>query len=172
MSKSRSFFFIPFIYYFVIFIIILAGVLFILLSIFKYKYPLFSNVETSQALSEQNQNNNNINSGQKSNITVIVETFGQFDNKVFYIQKLSDSIYYYINSTVVSAPTTNLVAPNPSLIYNNTPNIYQITALQGLTLNISIVLTNNTDNSTIVTFNGGYCKVMNSQNYNVINVQN
>ncbi|BFI73395.1 hypothetical protein YN1_3820 [Nanoarchaeota archaeon] len=162
-----------FIYYTIIFIIIITGVIFILLSIFKFHFSFFT-YYSETSFSNNNANNNNHNNNiPQINSTIAVYLYYKSGLSISFIQQLPEGINYVINTSYYNlkgVQNTNLLQIIPSLIINNTFNIYTIQSADCNNivgngqpcLQTNITLENITTNSTSVSYNGYTCSVSSS----------
>lgn len=143
-------------YYLPIFIIILAGVIFILTSIFK---PYHINNPAQYSISIQNQNNQNNQSNLNTiNSTVMVDIYYQNGYNVYYvpsfIENLSSNncniypsncnIFYNITNTYSNISDNNIFAITPPNITNINSTSFNINSLSNVQLESIINLSNNT----------------------------
>jgi len=153
-------------YYLPIFIITLAGVIFILTSIFKFYHI---NNPSQYYVSIMNQNSqNNQNSNQNTiNSTIMVNIYYQNGFNIYYvplfIENLSNwNIFYNITNTYTSSSRKPL-GINPPNITNVTSASFDINS-QDVELESIINLSNNTfeGNDVIYTYNGATyeCKIV------------
>jgi len=143
-------------YYLPIFIIILAGVIFILTSIFKYYHI---NNPSQYYISIQNQNNqNNQNSNQNTiNSTIMVNIYYQNGYDIYYvpsfIEDLSNwNIFYNITTTYGVSNSGNLLAITPPNITNITSASFDVNSLSNVQLESIINLSNNTFEGNVVKY--------------------
>jgi len=143
-------------YYLPIFIIILAGVIFILTSIFKYYHI---NNQSQYYISIQNQNNqNNQNSGNNNiNSTIMVNIYYQNGFNIYYVpsfyEDLSNwNIFYNITNTYSNIGNNNILNINPSNIININSTSFDINSLNNVKLESIINLSNNTLEGNNVTY--------------------
>jgi hypothetical protein len=153
-------------YYLPIFIITLAGVIFILTSIFKFYHINNPSQYYISIMNQNSQNNQNI-SQNTINSTIMVNIYYQNGFNIYYvpsfIENLSNwSIFYNI--------TNNYPTKNSSLLQINPPNITNVNSTsfdissQDVELESIINLSNNTfeGNNVIYTYNGNTyeCKIV------------
>ncbi|EOD42697.1 hypothetical protein Nst1_036 [Candidatus Nanobsidianus stetteri] len=159
-------------YYLPIFIIILAGVIFILTSIFKYYHI---NNPSQYYISIQNQNNqNNQNSNLNTiNSTIMVDIYYQNGYDIYYvpsfIENLSNwNIFYNITNTYSNISNNNILQINPENITNINSTTFNINSLSNVKLNSTISLSNNTFEGNKVTYtyqgNTYECSIKGSNN--------
>jgi hypothetical protein len=154
-----------------IFIIILAGVIFILTSIFK---PYHINNPSQYAVSIQDLNNqNNQKYPSTINSTIMVDIYYQSGYSVYYvpsfIENLSNwNIFYNITNTYTNANYNNLLEIAPSFIRNINSTSYNINSLKNVELESTIILSNNTNegNKVEYKYNGNTyeCKIVGNNN--------
>jgi|GEM_PF-543413 len=146
-------------YYLPIFIIILAGIIFILTSIFKYYHI---NNPSQYYISIQNQNNqNNQNNNQNTiNSTIMVNIYYQNGYDIYYVpsfyENLSNwNIFYNITNVYSNIGNNNILAITPSNITNINSTSFDINSLDNVELESIINLSNNTfeGNNVIYTYN-------------------
>jgi len=106
-------------YYLPIFIIILAGVIFILTSIFKYYHI---NNQSQYYISIQNQNNQNNQNSVNNNInsTIMVNIYYQNGFNIYYVpsfyEDLSNwNIFYNITNVYSNIGNNNILNINPQI---------------------------------------------------------
>ncbi|MFP3132229.1 MAG: hypothetical protein RXQ77_02725 [Candidatus Nanopusillus sp.] len=154
-------------YYLPIFIIILAGIIFILTSIFKFYHI---NNPSQYYISIQNQNNqNNQNSNQNTiNSTIMVNIYYQNGYDIYYvpsfIENLSNwSIFYNITNTY-SISSSNFLNITPLNITNINSTSFDISSSYNAKLESIINLSNNTFEGNIVKYtynkNTYECKII------------
>ncbi|MFP3283998.1 MAG: hypothetical protein RXO65_00915, partial [Candidatus Nanopusillus acidilobi] len=145
-------------YYLPIFIITLAGVIFILTSIFKFYHI---NNPSQYYISIQNQNSqNNQNISQNTiNSTIMVNIYYQNGFNIYYvpsfIENLSNwSIFYNITNTYPISNSSNITI-NPPNITNTNSTSFEVSAGYNVELESIINLSNNTleGNNVIYTYN-------------------
>jgi hypothetical protein len=156
-------------YYLPIFIIILAGVIFILTSIFKYYHI---NNPSQYYISIQNQNNqNNQNNNQNTiNSTIMVNIYYQNGFNIQYVPSFIEdqsnwNIFYNITNTYSGVNSgSNLLQINPPNIVNISSASFDINSLNNVELESIINLSNNTfeGNNVMYTYNGNTyeCKIL------------
>ena len=140
-------------YYLPIFIIILAGIIFILTSIFKYYYI---NNPSQYYISIQNQNNNQ----NTINSTIMVNIYYQNEFNIYYVpsfyENLSNwNIFYNITNTYSQTNNNHVLKIYPSNITNINSTSFDINSLDNVELESIINLSNNTveGNNVIYTYN-------------------
>jgi len=147
-------------YYLPIFIIILAGIIFILISIFKYYHI---NNPSQYYISIQNQNNQNNQNSVNNNInsTIMVNIYYQdgFDIQYvpsFYENQNNWNIFYNITNVYSNIGNNNILNINPSNIININSTSFDINSLDNVELESIINLSNNTfeGNSVEYTYQG------------------
>jgi hypothetical protein len=155
-------------YYLPIFIIILAGIIFILTSIFKFYHI---NNPSQYYISIQNQNNqNNQNSNQNTiNSTIMVNIYYQNGYDIYYVPSFIEdlnnwNISYNITNTYSQINNNNLLQINPPNITNINSTSFDISSSYNVELESIINLSNNTfeGNSVTYTYNGNTyeCKIV------------
>jgi uncharacterized protein YxeA len=149
-------------YYLPIFIIILAGVIFILTSIFKY-YHIYNPSQYYISIQDQNtqnnQDNNNLNT---INSTIMVSIYYQNGFIIQYVPSFivdqdNWNIYYNITNTYSGVNNSvNVLKINPPNITNISSRSYSIESLNNVDIESVINISNNTfeGNSVKYTYNG------------------
>ena len=140
-----------------IFIITLAGVIFILTSIFKY-YHINNPSQFSVSIQSLN-NQNNQSYPDTINSTIMVDIYYQNGYDVYYvpsfIENLSNwNIYYYItNSYTANESSDNSIFEiDPGFINNTNSTTFSVTSLENVYLNTTISLLNFTNGGNNVTY--------------------
>jgi len=155
-------------YYLPIFIIILAGIIFILISIFKYYHI---NNPSQYYISIQNQNNQNNQNSVNNNInsTIMVNIYYQNGFDIYYVPSFIEdlnnwNISYNITNVYSQIGNNNLLQINPSNIININSTSFDINSLNNVELESIINLSNNTfeGNNVEYTYNGNTyeCKIV------------
>jgi hypothetical protein len=155
-------------YYLPIFIIILAGVIFILTSIFKYYHI---NNPTQYYISIQNQNNqNNQNNNQNTiNSTIMVNIYYQNGYNIYYVPSFYENqnnwnIFYNITNFYSNVGNNKILAITPPNITNITSSSFNINSLDNVQLESIINLSNNTFEGNDITYtyqgNTYECKIV------------
>lgn len=145
-------------YYLPIFIIILAGVIFILTSIFKY-YHINNPSQYYVSIQNQNIQNNQNNNQNTINSTIMVNIYYQNGYDIYYvpsfIENLSPNnwnISYNITNTYNDISDNNILEIDPGFIINTNSTTFNINSLSGVKLNSTIILSNNTIEGNDVTY--------------------
>ena len=145
-------------YYLPIFIIILAGVIFILTSIFKY-YHINNPSQYYVSIQNQNIQNNQNNNQNTINSTIMVNIYYQNGYDIYYvpsfIENLSPNnwnISYNIKNTYNDISDNNILEIDPGFIINTNSTTFNINSLSGVKLNSTIILSNNTFEGNDVTY--------------------
>jgi uncharacterized protein YxeA len=161
-------------YYLPIFIIILAGIIFILTSIFKY-YHIYNPSQYYISIQDQNtqnnQNNNNLNT---INSTIMVSIYYQNGFSIQYIPSFivdqnNWNIYYNIKNFYSGVNNSNNVLKiNPENIINISSTSFSINSLNNVNIESVINLSNNTfeGNSITYTYQGNRyeCSIVGNNN--------
>jgi len=156
-------------YYLPIFIIILAGIIFILTSIFKHFYHI--NNPSQYYISIQNTNNQNNQNNQLNTInsTIMVNIYYQNGYNIYYVPSFIEdlnnwNIFYNITNTYSQINNNNLLKINPPNITNINSTSFDINSLNNVELESIINLSNNTfeGNKVMYTYNGNTyeCKIV------------
>ncbi|MFP3167457.1 MAG: hypothetical protein RXQ68_03480, partial [Candidatus Nanopusillus sp.] len=158
-------------YFLPIFIIILAAIIFILTSIFKYYHI---NNPAQYYISIQNLNNqNNQNYPDTINSTIMVDIYYQNGYSVYYvpsfIENLSNwNIFYNITTTYTTSSYNDILEIYPPIIINTNSTSFNINSLNNVELESTIILSNNTNvgNKVTYTYNGNTyeCKIVGDSN--------
>jgi uncharacterized protein YxeA len=136
-------------YYLPIFIIILAGVIFILTSIFKYYHiytPSHYYISIEDKNIPNNQDNNNLNT---INSTIMVSIYYQNGFSIQYVPSFivdqdNWNIYYNITNTYSGVNNNvNVLRINPENIVNISSKSFSINSLNNVNIESVINLSNN-----------------------------
>ncbi|BBL45219.1 hypothetical protein MJ1_0040 [Nanobdella aerobiophila] len=144
-------------YYLVIFIIILAGIFFILTYIFKFNYNI--NLNPSVQISLQNQNANNNVKTNNYTYNVLVYVYYNYNNYVYLTQGLPGTNNTY-NYSIVPYIGNSLAPINPQIAYNNMTSTLQFTSNANENINFYINLSNQTYTGTEVDYNNYQCQIL------------
>ncbi|MFZ8855936.1 MAG: hypothetical protein ACO2OX_01925, partial [Candidatus Nanopusillus sp.] len=145
-------------YYLPIFIIILAGVIFILTLIFKYyniNNPSHYYISIEDKNTQNNQDNNNLNT---INSTIMVSIYYQNGFSIQYVPSFivdqnNWNIYYNITNTYSGVNNNvNVLKINPENITNISSTSYSINSLSNVDIESVINLSNNTFEGNSVTY--------------------
>jgi hypothetical protein len=148
-------------YYLPIFIIILAGIIFILTSIFKY-YHINNPSQYYISIQNQNNQNNQNNNFNTINSTIMVSIYYQNGFDIKYVQSFIEdqnnwNIYYNITNIYSGVNNSNnILKINPENIINIISTSFDISSLNNVELESVISLSNNTyeGNNVIYTYQG------------------
>jgi hypothetical protein len=156
-------------YYLPMFIIILAGVIFILTSIFKY-YHINNPSQYYISIQNQNSQNNQNNNQNTINSTIMVNIYYQNGFNIYYVPSFNENqnnwnIFYNITNTYSGVNSaSNLLQITPSNITNITSASFDINSLSNVQLESIINLSNNTleGNNVEYTYQGNTyeCKIV------------
>jgi len=155
-------------YYLPIFIIILAGVIFILTSIFKY-YHINNPSQYYISIQNQNSQNNQNNNQNTINSTIMVNIYYQNGYDIYYVPSFNENqnnwnIFYNITNVYSNIGNNNILNITPPNITNITSASFDINSLSNVQLESIINLSNNTleGNDVIYTYQGNTyeCKIV------------
>ena len=135
-------------YYLPIFIIILAGVIFILTSIFKY-YHINNPSQYYISIQNQNSQNNQNNNQNTINSTIMVNIYYQNGYNIYYVPSFNENqnnwnIFYNITNVYSNIGNNNILNITPSNITNINSTSFDINSLSNVQLESTISLSNNT----------------------------
>jgi len=144
-------------YYLPIFIVILAGIIFILTSIFKYYHiynPSRYYISIQDQNTQNNQNNNNLNT---INSTIMVSIYYQNGFIIQYVPSFIEdqnnwNIYYNITNTYSNISNNRILQITPPNITNISSKSYSISSLNNVNIESVINLSNNTFEGNSVTY--------------------